>query len=284
MQARTRFLTLGLALTLAAGVLAPIAALAAGNAVTRHFSAHSETETSPLDHSIWGNILDSYLSEGPEGVNRFDYQAVSATDRAALEGYIEGLTALVPTQLSRTKQLAYWANLYNALTVKVILDHYPVRSIRRIKYGRLIAIGPWGHDLITVEGFDLSLGDIENHILRPIFEAPRIHYAINCASMGCPNLPTEPFGGENLESQLDEAAHAFVNHPRAVHVEDGRIRLSSIYNWYKRDFGGSDGEVLGHIRRYADADLLREMEGISRISGYGYDWGLNEPDEPVDGH
>lgn len=279
MQARARFLVLGLAALFAVGALIPIAALGAENAVTRHFSAQSEAEASPLDHSVWGRILEQYLHESPDGVNRFDYRAVSAADRTALEAYIGGLAALRPTTLSRPVQMAYWANLYNALTVKVILDHYPVRSIRQIKFGRIFTIGPWSHDLVTVEGFDLSLNDIENLILRPVFNDPRVHYAINCASIGCPNLLVEPFVADRLENQLEAAAHDFINHPRAARIEEGRLRVSSIYVWFRQDFGGSDHAVITHLRHYADEDLRTELEGIARVSRFSYDWDLNEPED-----
>ncbi len=277
-QALGQTLGLALSIVLALGAALSPATAWAESPVTSQYSAYSEDETRTIDHSVWGQFLAIYLSNGSDGINRFDYSAVSDADRAVLESYIEGQTALRPTEFSRNEQISYWVNLYNALTVKVVLDHYPVRSIRRIKYGRILASGPWGHDLVTIEGTDLNLMDIENRILRPVFDEPRIHYAINCASIGCPNLAAAPFMADQLEAQLDAAARAYINHPRGAHVVSGRLTVSSIYVWFKDDFGGNDRQVIAHLRQYADADLTAELEGITRISRHGYDWDLNEPE------
>ncbi|MEM7528007.1 MAG: DUF547 domain-containing protein, partial [Pseudomonadota bacterium] len=139
------------------------------------------------DHGAWGSYLSRYLRTGTsDGVNLFDY-AGAAGDRGALKGYLDAMQKVAPTSLSRDAAMAYWLNLYNAVTIDVVLDAYPVSSIRKVN-GGLFNTGPWGDDVIRIEGQDLSLDDIEHGILRPVWRDARIHYGVNCASIGCPNL------------------------------------------------------------------------------------------------
>ncbi len=181
------------------------------------------------------------------------------------------------TGYPRDEQLAFWVNLYNALTVKVILDHYPVQSIKEIDISPgWFSSGPWGKKLITIESHDLSLDDIEHRILRPIWKDPRIHYAVNCASIGCPDLGDTAFSASNVEAELSRAARNYINHPRGVTVEDDQVRISSIYKWFKDDFGGSEMAILDHLRLYAADELKHKLEKVSGISGYAYDWALND--------
>ncbi len=141
-----------------------------------------------IDHSPWQGLLDAYLdTRHPSGVHRFAYAAVRSADRAVLRAYLAALQALDPRRYSRPEQEAYWINLYNALTVDLVLAHYPVKSIREIGGGWLLR-GPWDDAIAKVAGRALSLNDIEHGVLRPIWRDPRIHYAVNCASIGCPNL------------------------------------------------------------------------------------------------
>jgi Protein of unknown function, DUF547 len=183
---------------------------------------------------------------------------------------VTGYEAIMPSTLSREARFAFWVNLYNALTLKVVLDAFPVRSIRNIGVG-----GPWRRALVTVEGRRLSLDDIEHRTLRTGWREPRIHYAVNCASIGCPNLMARPWTAATLDTDLDRAARAFVNSPRGVSPIGARqVRVSSIYHWFKEDFGGNNAGVLAHLRRYADADLRASLDGAS-IDGHDYDWSLN---------
>ena len=160
--------------------------------------------------------------------------------------------------LNRVEQKAYWINLYNALTVKVVLGRHPVKSIRDIRLGGLFSSGPWDARLATVEGEKVSLNDIEHRILRPIWRDNRIHYAVNCASVGCPNLAAEPYTAANTERLLDEGARAYVNHPRGLFGEKGRITASRIYDWYREDFAASEKGLVDHFRSYA-APALAEV-------------------------
>jgi hypothetical protein len=179
--------------------------------------------------------------------------------------------------LNRDEQMAYWLNLYNALTVRVILDAYPVSSIRDIDISPgLFSDGPWGKALVEIEGRAISIDDIEHRILRPIWNDPRIHYAVNCAALGCPNLGTGAFSAATLDDDLDYLAWAFINNPRAVREQSGGLILSSLYQWYPDDFGGSDEGVLRHLGEYADDALAATLAATATIGGYQYDWVLND--------
>ena len=241
------------------------------------WQAHDPTSGETIDHSAWDRLLAAYLRPDGAGVQRFAYAEVSGSDKAALGGYLDTLAAVPVSRHNRAEQFAYWVNLYNALTVKVILDHYPVESIRDIDISPgLFADGPWDKSLVTVEGEAVSLNDIEHRILRPIWNDPRIHYAVNCASIGCPDLRGEAFTGSDLERQLDEAARAYVNHPRGARVVDGKLVLSSIYVWFGEDFGGGEEQIVAHLRRYAGEELTAALDGVSEIDDHAYDWTLND--------
>ena len=240
---------------------------------------HDPKATARVDHSVWNDWLGTYVSTGPDGIARVAYGRVVAADRTRLDGYIGALAAVSVSSLDRTEQRAFWVNLYNALTVAVVLEHYPVGSIRDINLSRgLFARGPWDRSLISVEGEALSLNDIEHRILRPGWRDPRIHYALNCAALGCPNLLPHAFTSANTDRLLEQAARAYVNHPRGLTVRSGVVRLSSIYVWFAEDFGGKEG-VLTHLLHYADQPLRSALDhAVAAGADYAwdYDWRLNE--------
>ena len=253
------------------GLLAPKAKL------WQRWTAHDPAATARVDHGAWRRFLNSYLRRDQAGVNRVAYRHVGADAKRALEGYLTRLAGLPISIFNRDQQLAYWINLYNALTVKLVLDHDPRRSIREIDISPgLFADGPWGRKVVQIEGEALSLNDIEHRILRPIWRDARIHYALNCAAVGCPNLRPEAFTAENAETLLTAAAREYVNSPRGARIEDGKLIVSSIYVWYKKDFGGSDSGVIAHLKRYAEPELAARLATIERIGGDGYDWALND--------
>jgi hypothetical protein len=236
------------------------------------------------DHAPWARLLEAYLERGESGApNRFDYGALKANseDRAALRAYIASLEAMDPGLLPRGEAFAFWVNLYNALTVEVVIDHYPVASIRDIAISPgLFSTGPWGKKLVTVAGRELSLDDIEHGILRPDFGDSRVHYAVNCASVGCPDLAARPYTGDELDAMLDSAARAYVNSPRGARVEGGKLTASGIFKWYMKDFGGTEEGVLAELRKYAGPDLAAALENVSGVASYDYDWSLNDAAEP----
>jgi hypothetical protein len=212
-----------------------------------------------------------------DGVNRFDYAAVSDADAGALYGYLESLAAAPISDCARDEQLPYWINLYNALTVRVILEHYPVDDIRDIDTSPgFFSNGPWGQVLLSIEGEEISLDDIEHRILRPIWRDARLHYVLNCASIGCPQLDAEAFRRDNTARLLDESARAFINHSRGVAVGDRGLTLSSLYDWYGEDFGEDEAGILAHIATFAAPPLAAALASGPEIRGYDYDWRLND--------
>lgn len=229
----------------------------------------------PFDTTTWTDFLARYVvTDAPNGVHLVRYRAVSAEDRARLDDWIDMMAAVDPRDASRDAQMAYWINLYNALTVQLILDHPDVDSIREISSG-FLSFGPWDREAVTVTGMALTLNDIEHRILRPLFKDPRIHFAVNCASIGCPDLAAEAYDASNLESLLDEGARAYVNHPRGARFEGSRLHLSSIFDWYRTDFPEGRSGLYGWLADHAKpalADRLRAYDGNFRDD---YDWALN---------
>ncbi|MEM7221326.1 MAG: DUF547 domain-containing protein [Pseudomonadota bacterium] len=228
-----------------------------------------------VDHSAWNAFLSTYRVEGLDGIARLRYAAVTEADLAALESYISALEQVDVAALDRPEQLAYWINLYNAKTVALVLRDYPVNTIRRVD-GGLLATGPWNRDVVEVDGRALSLNDIEHTIVRPIWQDARVHYAFNCAALGCPNLIAEAYTGETIDEVLDENARAYVNDPRGFHFEGDRLTASRIYVWFVEDFGGTEAGVLEHAARYAEPELGERLLEAGRINSYEYDWGLND--------
>ena len=238
---------------------------------------HNPHSVDTISHKKWDLFLKAYSRADQNHVNRINYAHVNLEDKKGLKAYIEWLSTLPISTYNRDQQRAFWINLYNALTISVILEHYPVDSIMEIKLSSgFFTRGPWEKKIISIEKEKLSLNDIEHRILRPIWLDPRTHYAVNCASLGCPNLSKEAFTAENMEEQLDNAASAFINHPRGAEIKRGKLIVSSIYEWFKEDFGNSDAKVIEHLRRYAKPTLLQNLAQIERIDDDQYDWKLND--------
>ena len=248
------------------------------------WQAHDPAATETIDHSTFADLLERYLTRHADGVDRVRYAALRAEGRAALQTYVDQLQAIDPDGLNRAEQMAYWINFYNALTLLVVVEHYPVASIREINISPgLFSRGPWRKKLVTVNGEALSLDDIEHRILRPIWQDARIHYAVNCASIGCPNLQPEPFTATNLERLLEAGADAYVNHPRGVAMVGrsflpDQLTASSIYDWFAADFGDSEAGVLAHLRCYARGTTATLLADVETIDAYRYDWALNDSD------
>jgi hypothetical protein len=272
-------LLFGALLPVLLALIAVFAAPAIANPTTT-FAIFKAGSIATVEHAAWDKLLKTYVVTSPDGINRVAYAKFKAEGLESLEAYIGRLETMDPRTLDRPEQFAFWANLYNAKTIEIVLRAYPVNSIKDINLGgsllAAVSGGPWKAKVLKVAGEKLSLDDIEHGILRPIFKDPRVHYAVNCASIGCPNLGTEAFTGEKLDAQLNAASTAFVNHARGVRVEKGRVRASSIYSWFQDDFGGDASGVLAHVHTYASEALKRELDGISDIAEYGYDWALND--------
>ena len=275
---------LWIAVILLVGTLLAAAAHAQSAKLIPAWDASDENSVARIDHSAWQDILNDYLRVHDSGVNRFDYGALKAHagDFAKLASYLASLQSLDPRDYSRAEQKAYWINFYNALTVQVVADAYPVKSIKDISESLLGSLGifggPWDDVHANVAGRDLTLNNIEHGILRPIWRDNRIHYAVNCASYGCPNLCPTAFTADNAEELLEAGARAYVNHPRGVEfMDDDFIVISSIYKWYAADFGGTEKSVIEHLVKYADKALATRLRKFAGSVDYEYDWSLNRP-------
>lgn len=220
-----------------------------------------------------------------------DYRALLA-DRADLDAFVAYLAAVDPDGFRtwpRTERLAFWMNAYNALTLKAVADHYPVQSIRDI--GSIFK-SVWDKLTFTVMGRTLTLNHIEHDILRKEFDDPRIHMAINCASIGCPPLANQPLDAGRLDEQFQDLTRRFLDNPAKFRIDRAGnvVHLSPIFRWFGEDFvarHGGDVErksfnaredavlnfVMDH-RAGADAAFLRA--GAFKLKWLAYDWGLNE--------
>ncbi|WP_281630574.1 DUF547 domain-containing protein [Vibrio sp. St2] len=232
-----------------------------------YWNTSNESNTTKVDHQPWQQILDKYLiTEGEYTL--FKYSSVGVQDKQQLKDYIDQLSHINPLQLSKAEQYPYWVNLYNAITVDLILDAYPIKSITKL--GGLFSFGPWGDEVVTINGKELTLNDIEHRILRPIWNDPRTHYAVNCASLGCPNLQSQAFTADNTEALLQQAATTFINSEKGVLIKNGKTQLSSIYDWFADDFGNNQ-QLIQHLAKYRP-----ELSDLSGKFSYEYDWDLNE--------
>jgi hypothetical protein len=243
----------------------------------QRWMAHDPSSAQAIDHGAWEAFLTRYLRIGADGVHGVAYGLVTAADRQALDAYVEGLSRLPISSYGRPEQMAYWINLYNALLVRVVLDHYPIASVHDIGVStKPGSRGPWKEKRLEIEGMPVSLGDIQHRILRAIWRDPRIHYALSCAAVSCPNLQPEPFQADQLERQLSQAAMAYVNDPRCIETDGDRLVVSSIYRWYRDDFGGSDRGVINHLMAYAEPGLAMSLQHFDRIAGDNFEWRLND--------
>lgn len=234
--------------------------------------------TESFDHSKF----DAFLKRHVDIENfRFDYVGAKKQE-AELDTYLAQLAAADLATISRDHLFALLVNAYNAYTVKSILGTITpdrpagVASIRDIS-------DVFSRKQHTVGGFRLSLDNIEHNILRPFFKDPRIHFAVNCASVSCPPLAKEAYTGERLEAQLEAAARRTLQHPNYIRVEDGRLRVTEVMDWYGSDFVNAEfhnsaGSLAEYIARYATDEVkafIARHVGDPPIRFLDYDWSLN---------
>ena len=246
-------------------------------AADSYWKKNNPNSKESIDNSLWNDFLQKNIIS-QEGINRLDYKNISADFKKALDDYLNDLQDITITNYNSKEQKTYWINLYNALTVQVVLNHYPVESIRDIKLSGVFTVGPWKKKLVQIENKMLSLDDIEHSILRPIWNDSRVHYAVNCASIGCPNLQNVAFTSENIEELLEKAAKEYINHPRGVSFSNGRLQLSSIYKWFKKDFAPNEKGLIQNLQKYANPDLQQKLQNHQGRISYHYDWTLNDPE------
>lgn len=235
----------------------------------------NEDNQQTIDHQLWQDFLEKYLSNNiDKNIHEFDYQQVTTEDKAQLTQYLMQLQNTDPREYNKNEQLAFWANLYNALTIDIVLKHFPIESIKDIGDGYT---GPWNKKLITIAGQPLTLNNIEHGILRGIWKENRIHYVINCASIGCPDLPLIPLSGSSIEQQLEQAATRFINQPKGVHFIGNTLVASNIYNSFSVDFGDTNQALIEHLNQYAAPALSAKLSDFNGDITFEYNWKLNAP-------
>jgi hypothetical protein len=229
-----------------------------------------------IDHSAWDALLRQYVDR--EGLVDYARWKASAADQTLLEAYLAHLSSAAPRRdSSREARLAFWINAYNAVTLKGILREYPTTSIRN-HTAKLFGYNIWTDLQLLVADRPYSLEAIEHRILRKMGE-PRIHFAIVCASIGCPRLLNEAYTAERLDVQLTANARAFFRDPTKFRADrkNARVHVSPILKWFAEDFGPDTAAQLRAITPY----LPREAQslgrsGTIRVSYLRYDWGLND--------
>lgn len=261
--------------------------MALGNGQTpveNPWAAHAPGPSQPLNHEPWQRFLRLYLDTShASGFTMVDYARVTAEDKGRLENYLSALQQVKVSKLSRAEQKAYWINLYNALTVAIVLRHYPVASILDIQPDANPSPnkkGPWDALLAQVEGRKISLNAIENGILRPIWKDSYVHFGLNCASYGCPDLAPSVYTARNTDSLLRVQANRFLQTSRGIHFDQATLVLSSLFQWYASDFGKDEKAVIKHLATMVNPDMQKRMLKHGGPIRYHYDWALNDAKRP----
>jgi len=228
------------------------------------------------EHRAWTHLLERYVRDG-----RVDYAGLHRDARPALASYRDALSAVSRTcyaEWTREQRLAFWINAYNANAVELVLEHYPVRSIRAIGWVPGSAFRTTFIPMKDLAGGELSLDDIENGHLRKEFGEPRIHFAIVCASVSCPSLRSEAYRAADLDRQLDDQARRFLADRTKNRFDLGSrtFHLSSIFKWFREDFEKASGSLPAFIARYVDPETAAALaEPGVRLEFLDYDWSLN---------
>ncbi|WP_040536396.1 DUF547 domain-containing protein [Legionella drancourtii] len=231
-----------------------------------------------ISHQLWQDFLNRRVITNAENINLVDYAHMTQIDLNLLKDYLKNMAQINIDNYNRAEQLAYWINVYNALTVQTVANYYPVSTIQEINISPgLFSVGPWGANLITIKDTPLTLDDINNRIIRPIWNDARTHYTLNNASIGAPNLNRKAYQGHILDEQLNNAASTYINSLRGVSVIEGRLIISKLYDWYEEDFGGRKQDVITHLLQFAKEPLQSQLKHINTIDSYIYNWHINSP-------
>lgn len=232
-----------------------------------------------FDHGRFDRLLEQYV----DARGFVDYAGLKAHQDSALTPYLQQLAATDPSNLDRDERLAFWINAYNALTIKLVVDHYPVESIRDITPVPGPSIpkvnSPFKLDVGEVGGTVRTLDEIEHGIIRERFDEPRIHFALVCAAWSCPRLRREAYTGSRLDAQLADQARTFLHTARKNKIPAGEstIQLSRIFKWYQGDFGDSPAEVQHFIAPYFADPVRRKLASAAyQVEYLEYDWSLND--------
>jgi len=246
-----------------------IALLIPGLILAAALGLYPSEASARVNNDIYAGLLAQYVTKG-----RVDYDGFKQ-DEKRLDDYLAVLSATDADSLSHNDKFAFYINAYNAFTIKLILTKYPgINSIKEI--GSFFS-SPWSKEFISLNGRTVSLDYIEHEVLRPLFKDPRVHFAINCASKGCPPLLGVPYEGKILEAQLDAVTRAFVNDKKFNFLKENTLFLSRIFTWFEEDF---NGKPLLFIRQYAEDDFRAKLDASGpeiKLIYLDYDWTLNRP-------
>ncbi len=219
-------------------------------------------------HNSWTTLLSKYVDE--EG--HVNYAGIKSQENE-LDAYLKILSAHHPTDdWSKNEQLAFWINAYNAFTVKLIVKNYPVKTIKDLGGSIYKVNTPWDIKFIKIGEETYDLNNLEHGIIRKDFEEPRIHFAVNCASVSCPALRNEAYTADRLDEQLDDQAKNFINDKTKNQLTAENARLSKIFSWFRGDFSKGENTVIKFINTYSDVKISEK----TKISYVDYDWNLNE--------
>lgn len=209
-------------------------------------------------HQQFNNLLQKYVTS----TGSVNYLGLKQ-DEKTLDKYLNELSKNIPdNSSSRNASLAYWINTYNAFTLKLILDNYPLKSITDLNNGK-----PWDVKWITLANKKYSLNNIENDIIRPVYKDARIHFVLNCAAISCPPLLNKAFTSNNLEEFMEASTRSFIN-SQANDLSSTKIKISKVFDWYKKDFG----DVTAFISKYSKTKINTN----ALISYKEYNWNLNK--------
>ncbi len=258
---------------LAGGVVLALAAPASGGML-----AAAPGSTAAPDYTVWGDLLAKHY-DPLKGMN---YKALKARDKATLDRLRQQMAQVDVAALPRPDQLAYWINLYNVSVVGIVVDNYPVESIRDLSTDPIVRLNVFKKPSVAVKGGKLSLNDIENDKVRAGFKDPRIHFAINCAAASCPPIRKEPYVGARIDQQLDDQTRWFLNGPKGVRLEQkGRtlvVHTTKVMDWFADDFETWGGGRVAFLKKHLAPETRRRLEAARdvELAFDDYSWKLND--------
>ena len=241
--------------------------------------------TPPFDHGPFDQVLQEYVDD--QGLVRY---AVLAKDRAQLDAYVDSLGRYSPESHpdrfpTHEHELAYWINAYNAFTLRGVIDAYPIASVK----DAFALSGFFNRQTFVAGGQEMTLDHIENKIIRPTYQEPRIHFAVNCAALSCPQLENRAFTAPDLDARLERALMRFAQDPNHVRLQGKKLHLSKLLDWYGEDFsvwfppGRPNPEnmptIVNYLRPYLPSDLAAGLTEDIAVEYNDYDWTLNEDKE-----
>ena len=231
------------------------------------------------DYTAWQSLLSKYYDPA-KGMN---YKGLKEHDKAALDQLRQKLATVDVNSLSKPDQLAYWINLYNVNVVGVVVDNYPVESIKDLSTDPIIRLNVFKKPYVQTKRGAISLNDVENDRIRDGFKDPRIHFAINCAAQSCPPIRTEPYVGSQISQQLDDQARKFLNGPNGVRPEKNGgalvLHTTKIMDWFQDDFDQWGGGQIGFLVRFLSADKSKQIRAAGsqvKLDFDDYSWKLND--------